>query len=157
MTNAAAPAVVGEASLVPPKASIGVGSAGFWSLKQSVNRVALMEQIPQPKSAGAITSTVRAFLCANPPELILETLLSMNPWLVLKGMMPSPVCAYRRNVVDPPTAIELAEVAGEPIVPAVPASPVLTTTVTPLATAASLASEMGSFVLSGNGLPPNDS
>ena len=42
-----------------------------------------------------------------------------------------------------------AEVAGEPIVLAVPASPVLATTVMPAAVAAALASEMGSFALSG--------
>ena len=50
-----------------------------------------------------------------------------------------------------------AEVDGEPIVPFVPASPVLATTVTPAATAASSASEIGSSLLSGYGLPPNDS
>ncbi len=76
----------------PRRRRIGVGVAGFWSLTQSWNIAALVEHSPQPKSAGAITSTVRAFLCANPPELMLETLLSTNPPL-LNGMMPSPVCA----------------------------------------------------------------
>ena len=100
---------------------------------------------------------MRPVFWEKPAELNPEMLLSMNPPLFVKGITPSPVCACNRNWVVAPEAITLGSVDGEPKVPAVPASPVLTTTVTPARTAALLASEIGSFALSGNGLPPKDS
>src|SRR5665213_825984 len=72
-------------------------------------------------------------------------------------MAPKPVCAYRRNDVVAPAAMDHGLVDGEPSVPAVPASPVLTTTTTPAWTAAWLASEVGSVPLSGTALLPKDS
>src|SRR5713101_5557124 len=51
----------------------------------------------------------------------------------------------------------LGSVDGDPSVLADPESPLLATTVTPAATAASSAREMGSSALSGKGVPPKDS
>jgi hypothetical protein len=56
-----------------------------------------------------------------------------------------------------PTPMTLGSVAGDPTVPAVPASPVLDVTVTPAAIAALSAKVIGSFPVSGYGLPPKDS
>ena len=86
--------------------------------------------------------------------------------LVLASTVPSSSvnvsnCAVSINLLGLETdvclAIQGAIIAGEPIVLVVPASPLLATTVTPAATAASSASEIGSSLVSGNGLPPNDS
>ncbi len=59
--------------------------------------------------------------------------------------------------MEAPTLIRLASVAGEPIVLVLPPSPVLTTTVTPAATAASSASRVTSSTVSGKLLDPKDS
>ena len=59
--------------------------------------------------------------------------------------------------MDAPTLISLGSVDGDPWVLVTPASPVLTTTVTPAATAASSALRVASCAVSGKGCEPKDS
>src|SRR6478736_9406170 len=91
-----------------------------------------------------------------PPELSPEMLLLVQ--VPLDSWAPAPVSwRYDRNVVVAATPITALLEAGEPTVPVTPASPVLATTVTPAATALASARLIGSVLVSGYGLPPNDS
>src|SRR3569833_2241431 len=134
MSSAASPAVSGEDSLAPPNN----WNADGVRLKSvhSGNLSTFEEHSAHPESPGATTSTVRASCWAKPPELNAEMLLLMNPLCGVRGMAPSCVCAYDRQMLVPPTAMTPGSVPGVPRVPAVPASPVLTTTVTPALMAA---------------------
>src|ERR1700744_5688761 len=74
ITNAAAPAVSGEDSLVPPKTSMGVLPGGVASFVHSVNSAVLVEHNAQPDSPGATVSGTRGPLMLKPPELKAELL-----------------------------------------------------------------------------------
>ena len=113
-----------------------------------------VEHSAQPASPGAIRSSTVA-PSVIPPELSDATSLLVQP-PVNPGRLRW-TWANSRRLFDAPTLITVGSPAGLPTVPKTPASPLATTTLMPAATAAWLASEIGSSCRSGTGLLPNDS
>src|SRR5437660_283673 len=127
MTRAAPPAVSGDASLVPPKSSIGDGEP--LNAVQPAKRTGSGVHSAQPSWPGATRSTTRP-RSSTPPDEIGEALSLAHE--VAKLRVPAyPVCAMVRNVVVAPAEMTFGSTDGVPMVPVGPASPVELTTVTP--------------------------
>src|SRR5579872_1644705 len=157
ITSAAAPATRGADSLVPPKFCRLDGAPDSLTQKPLLTTFGSTEQSAQFRSPGATRSIVRPSW-AYPAEEIEEMLLSTYPPFHPGQLIPpNDSCAYERKVVDAPALMTSGSVAGEPCVFVTPASPVDATTVTPDATAASLANRVTSLLKSGKGLPLKDS
>src|ERR1700692_4773442 len=110
----------------------------------------------QLRSPGATMSTV-APDSSNPAELIALMLSDTQPLGAKFRASPWFDSAYIWNCVVAPAEITAGSVAGEPIVDVVPESPLETLTTTPALVAALSNSLITSCVVSGSGLPPNDS
>src|SRR3954447_15306305 len=143
----------GADSLVPPNCWMGAGSPA--KLVHSSYTSTLVLQSAQPTSPGATRSSSRPS-CVGPADSIDEISLLSQLWLENWNASPSP-CAYPRKFVFEPAAITEGSLVAELTLDSTPASPMLSTTVTPAATACELNWRVRSCVVSGMGYSPNDS